>query len=85
MRECVSPSPSSPRGSNITRAAAATSAPRGGSGGKAPAIRLGLAVMLNETGRKAEALPLLERVAVDPQATQADAEHARALLKDWKG
>ena len=52
---------------------------------KAPAVRLGLAVMLNETGRKAEALPLLERVAADPQATQADAEHARALLKDWKG
>lgn len=52
---------------------------------KAAAIRLGLAVMLNETGRKAEALPLLERIAADPQATQADAEHARALLKDWKG
>lgn len=52
---------------------------------KAPAVRLGLAMMLNETGRKAEALPLLERVAADPQATQADAEHARALLKDWKG
>lgn len=67
-----------PRGARFL-AALATKYP------KAPAVRLGLAVMLNETGRKAEALPLLERVAADPQATQADAEHARALLKDWKG
>lgn len=67
-----------PRGARFL-AALATKYP------KAPAVRLGLAVMLNETGRKAEALPLLEQVAADPQATQADAEHARTLLKDWKG
>jgi tetratricopeptide (TPR) repeat protein len=46
--------------------------------------RLGLAILLKESGRRAEALPLAEKVGNDPQAPQTDAEHARALIKAWK-
>jgi hypothetical protein len=51
---------------------------------RAHAILLGQAVLLKETGRKAEALALAQRVAGAPQAPQADAEHARALVKDMQ-
>jgi|GEM_PF-1294322 len=48
------------------------------------AARLGHAILLNDLKRTAEALPLVERIARDPQAPQTDAEHAKALLKEWQ-
>ena len=49
------------------------------------AARLGLALMLKEQNRTAEAIQHATRVANDPQAPQPDAEHAKALLKEWQG
>jgi hypothetical protein len=41
--------------------------------------------MLKEQNRKAEAIQQATRVANDPQTPQTEAEHAKALLKDWQG
>ena len=51
---------------------------------RAQAIRLGQAALAKALGGKDEARALAENVASDPQAAQADAEHARALLADMK-
>lgn len=48
-------------------------------------LRLGLAILLKEQNRTAEAIRLASEVAANPQAPQTDAEHAKALLKAWQG
>ena len=51
---------------------------------KAQSARLGLAILLKELGRVAEALPLAQAVAAYPRSTQTDADEARRLEKAWK-
>ncbi len=51
---------------------------------KAQSVRLGLAILLNETGRAKETFPLLRIVAEDPLASQQDAAQASEFEKAWQ-
>ena len=45
--------------------------------------QLAQAILLQASGRGADALMLPRTIAIDPNAPQADAERARALLNAW--
>ena len=53
--------------------------------GDSSSLRLGLAILLQEQGKKDEALRQLAGVLADSNASADDLEHARLLDKVWRG
>ena len=49
------------------------------------ALRLGLAILLHDTGRVQEALQQLAQLRAEPTATALDVEHATLLNAAWRG